>query len=157
MTVQQLLQNLLPVNGIQKRLTHTRIRHICRLDEYGLVGDRRTVYHFHILQRFHTLIILGRDHAHGLLRNVDLAGLQARIKLAAVHNADIQLVDLGSALPVIFIRRVGHIMIHIKICQVKRSADHIRLVEPGLGRQLILREGLDDVLRQRQEISGVGI
>ena len=83
-----------------------------------------------------------------MLCDVDLARLQSRVNLAAVHDLDIQLVDLRLPFPVCRVGRIGNIMVGIVSRQDIRPADYIRRIEPVGGSQLFLTEFLDDMLRQ---------
>ena len=101
MAVQQFVQYLFSVDSIKHCLAHSHIRNVSGLDEHGLIGYGRAVNYFHVVKRFHAGVILGRNHAHGMLCNIDFTGLQARIQLASVHDFNVQLVKLGRASPVI--------------------------------------------------------
>ena len=138
MSLHQLLKNLVPVNGIYKRLTHPCIRKIGRLNKYGLIGNRGPVDHVHIFKRLYTLIVLLRNRRHGVVSQINLAGLQSRIDLTGIHDPEIQLLNPGRTSPVLGISRIRNVVIHIIIRHSIRAAHHIRVIKPVKSLQLLL-------------------
>ena len=92
-----------------------------------------------------------------MMRQVDLTGLESRINLAGIQNIKVQLSNLRRTPPVLLIRRIGNIMVHIIARYHVRPADHIRMIEPVQCHKLRIAVLLQYMLWQRMQIKSISI
>ena len=149
------IQNGLAIDAVQQRLTNAHIGDTRGIDENGLVRDGRTHVCRHVGQRLDALVVLQENVARGLLHQINLAGLQPRQQLCGIQHLNIQILDLRRTHPVIVVGNVMDIVIQVSLLHEVGAADDIRMVEPVIALQLILRHAAQHMLRQGQHIAAV--
>ena len=127
------------------------------IDIHELVGDGLFQLGGDAGQRLDAFKVGDGDDAQAGQVQVDLAGLQARQHLGALHHVEVQLVDLGRALEVIGVGCQLDVVVTVIGDHSEGTVGHIGLLEEGRSHQLLGGDVLEHMLRDDPQAAGDGV